>query len=170
MEQQTTQTVEELKQEISILQAEIETLKAKKSIAECIRESFAQERPVRVLKRKVRHKTIGSTNTPQVEITILESDYEQLIEQAKSTAWVERKLSELKSLGDRLWHKMNHSVVLQESIRRAELAEISCRMLREEVERLKSLPVQEYEVYDDVYMDDDGDREMDYPSYDDREP
>ena len=40
----------------------------------------------------------------------------------------------------------------------------------EEVERLKSLPVQEYEVYDDVYIDDDGDREMDYPSYDDREP
>ena len=109
MEQQTTQTVEELKQEISLLQAEIETLKAKKSIAECIRESFAQERPVRVLKRKVRHKTIGSKNPPQVEITILESDYEQLMEQAKSTAWVERKLSELKSLGDRLWHKMNHT-------------------------------------------------------------
>ena len=51
------QTIEELKQEISLLQAEIETLKAKKSIAECIRESFALERPVRVLKRKVRHKT-----------------------------------------------------------------------------------------------------------------
>ena len=82
----------------------------------------------------------------------------------------ERKLSELKSLGDRLWHKMNHSTVLQDAIRRAELAEISCRMLREEVERLKSLPVQEYEVYDEVYVDDDGDREMDYPSYDDREP
>ena len=53
------QTIEELKQEISLLQAEIETLKAKKSIAECIRESFSQERPVRVLKRKVRYKAIG---------------------------------------------------------------------------------------------------------------
>ena len=96
------QTIEELKQEISLLQAEIETLKARKSIAECIRESFAQERPVRVLKRKVRHKTIGSKKPPQVEITILETDYEQFMERAKSTAWVERKLSELKSLGDRL--------------------------------------------------------------------
>ena len=164
------QIVEELKQEISLLQAEIETLKAKKSIAECIRESFAQERPVRVLKRKVRHRAIGSKNPPQVEITILESDYEQLIEQAKSTAWVERKLSELRSLGDRLWHKMNHSAVLQDAIRRAENAEISCRALRQEVEQLKSQPVQEYEVYEEVYIDDDEGREIDYPSFDDREP
>ena len=164
------QIVEELKQEISLLQAEIETLKAKKSIAECIRESFAQERPVRVLKRKVRHRAIGSKNPPQVEITILESDYEQLIEQAKSTAWVERKLSELRSLGDRLWHKMNHSTVLQDAIRRAESAEISCRALRQEVEQLKSQPVQEYEVYEEVCIDDDEGREIDYPSFDDREP
>ena len=163
------QTIEELKQEISSLQAEIETLKAKKSIAECIRESFSQERPVRVLKRKVRHKTIGSKNPPQVEITILESDYEQLLEQAKSTAWVEQKLSELKSLGDRLWHKMNHSTVLQDAIRRAEIAAIACRALRQEVEQLKSQPVQEYEVYEEVYMDDDEGREIDYPSFDDRE-
>ena len=164
------QIVEELKQEISLLQAEIETLKAKKSIAECIRESFAQERPVRVLKRKVRHRAIGSKNPPQVEITILESDYEQLIEQAKSTAWVEQKLSELRNLGDRLWHKMNHSTVLQDAIRRAESAEISCRALRQEVEQLKSQPVQEYEVYEEVYIDDDEGREIDYPSFDDREP
>ena len=163
------QTIEELKQEISLLQAEIETLKAKKSIAECIRESFAQERPVRVLKRKVRHKTIGSKNPPQVEITILESDYEQLLEQAKSTAWVERKLSELRNLGDRLWHKMNHSTVLQDAIRRAESAELSCRALRQEVEQLKSQPVQEYEAYEEVYIDDDESREIDYPSFDDRE-
>ena len=163
------QTIEELKQEISLLQAEIETLKAKKSIAECIRESFAQERPVRVLKRKVRHKTIGSKNPPQVEITILESDYEQLLEQAKSAAWVERKLSELKNLGDRLWHKMNHSAVLQDAIRRAESAEITCRALRQEGEQLKTPPVQEYDVCYDVSMDDDEGREIDYPSFDDRE-
>ena len=105
-----------------------------------------------------------------MEITILESDYEQLIEQAKSTAWVERKLSELRSLGDRLWHKMNHSTVLQDAIRRAESAEISCRALRQEVEQLKSQPVQEYEVYEEVYIDDDEGREIDYPSFDDREP
>ena len=164
------QTIEELKQEISLLQAEIETLKAKKSIAECIRESFSLERPVRVLKRKVRHRAIGSKNPPQVEITIQETDYEQLMEQAKSTAWVERKLSELQSLGDRLWHKMNHSAVLQDAIRRAENAEISCRALRQEVEQLKSQPVQEYEVYEEVYIDDDEGREIDYPSFDDREP
>ena len=125
---------------------------------------------MRVLKRKVRYKTIGSKNPPQVEITILESDYEQLMEQAKSTAWVERKLSELQSLGDRLWHKMNQSAVLQDAIRRAESAEISCRALRQEVEQLKSQPVQEYEVYEEVHIDDDEGREIDYPSFDDREP
>ena len=82
---------------------------------------------------------------------------------------VERKLSELKSLGDRLWHKMNHSAVLQDAIRRAESAEIACRALRQEVEQLKTPPVQEYDVCYDVSMDDDEGREIDYPSFDDRE-
>ena len=104
-----------------------------------------------------------------MEITILETDYEQLMERAKSTAWVERKLSELKSLGDRLWHKMNHSTVLRDAIRRAERAESTCRALRQEVEQLKTPPVQECDVYYDVSMDDDEGREIDYPSFDDRE-
>ena len=48
------QAIEAAKAELAMLQAEIATLKAKKSIVECIREAFAQAQPVSVLKRKVR--------------------------------------------------------------------------------------------------------------------
>ena len=49
MEEVTPQAIEAAKQELAMLQAEIATLKAKKSIVECIRETFAQAQPVSVL-------------------------------------------------------------------------------------------------------------------------
>ena len=46
------QAIEAARQELAMLQAEIDTLRARKSVIECIRETFAQEQPVSVLKRK----------------------------------------------------------------------------------------------------------------------
>ena len=78
MEEVTPQAIEAAKQELAMLQAEIETLKARQSIAACIRETFDQAKPVQVIKRKARRKGIGSKEPPQVDVTILETDYEQL--------------------------------------------------------------------------------------------
>ena len=155
------QAVEAARQELAMLQAEIDTLRARKSVIECIRETFAQEQPVSVLKRKVRRNS--------VEITITETDFQKLKERARSAAWVEMKLSELKRLGDTLWHKLNQKVALKAAIQRAEEAELRCRCLEYEMEQLRNQPPQ---VYD---LEDDGDREIDYlelddPELDDREP
>ncbi len=155
------QAVEAAKQELAMLQAEIATLKARKSIVECIREAFAQGQPVSVLKRKTRRKA--------VEITITEADFQRLKDKAQSAEWIERKLSELQRVGDRLWHKLNQAEALKAAIRRAEEAELHCRRLEFEVEQLRNQPSQ---VYD---LEDDGDREIDYlelddPDLDDREP
>lgn len=147
------QAIEAAKAELAMLQAEIATLKAKKSIVECIREAFAQAQPVSVLKRKVRRSS--------VEITITEADFERLKEQARSVAWIERKLTELQQLGDRLWYKLNQAEALKAAIRRAEDAELRCRQLEYEMEQLRNQPPQ---VYD---LEDDGDREIDYLDLDD---
>ena len=74
------QAIEAARQELAMLQAEIDTLRARKSVIECIRETFAQEQPVSVLKRKVRRNS--------VEITITETDFQKLKERARSAAWV----------------------------------------------------------------------------------
>ena len=147
------EAIEAAKQELAMLQAEIATLKARKSIVECIREAFAQAQPVSVLKRKVRRSS--------VEITITEADFERLKEQARSVAWIERKLTELQQLGDRLWYKLNQAEALKAAIRRAEDAELRCRQLEYEMEQLRNQPPQ---VYD---LEDDGDREIDYLDLDD---
>ena len=134
-------------------------LKAKKSIVECIRETFAQAQPVSVLKRKSRRKV--------VEITITEADFQRLKDKAKSAEWIERKLSELQRIGDRLWHKLNQAEALKAAIRRAEEAELRCRRLEYEMEQLRN---QQPQVID---IDEGGDREIDYPELDDldnREP
>ena len=150
------QAIEAAKQELAMLQAEIDTLRARKSVIECIRETFVQEQPVSVLKRRVQHKT--------AEVTILETDFERLSEQAKSAAWVEMKLSELKRLGDTLWHKLNQKEALKAAIQRAEEAELRYRRLEYEMEQLRNQPSQTIDI------EDDGDREIDYLEMDDREP
>ena len=155
--------IEAARQELAMVQAELDTLKARKSIAECIRETFSQTQPVQVIKRKVRRRPFGSKDEPQVEITILETDFQRLKEQVQSTDWIERKLSELKHLGNRLWHQMNQKAILQDAIHRAESAEICCRSLQKKIEQLKAQIAQEYD------QDDGADREIDYPQFNDRE-
>ena len=153
------QAIEAAKQELAMLQAEIATLKARKSIVECIREAFAQGQLVSVLKRKTRRKA--------VEITITEADFQRLKDKAQSAEWIERKLSELQRVGDRLWHKLNQAEALKAAIRRAEEAELRCRRLEYEMEQLRNQPPQVIDI------DDGGDREIDYPELDDldgREP
>ena len=155
--------IEAARQELAMVQAELDTLKARKSIAECIRETFSQPQPVQVIKRKVRRRPFGSKDEPQVEITILETDFQRLKEQVQSTDWIERKLSELKHLGNRLWHQMNQKAILQDAIHRADSAEICCRSLQKQIEQLKAQIAQESD------QDDGADREIDYPQFNDRE-
>ena len=155
------QAIEAAKQELAVLQAEIDTLKARRSIIECIRETFAQAKPVSVLKRKVRHNLLGSKEPPQVEVTILEQDYEQLIQQARSAAWIEQKIAELQRIGDRLWHQLNQKEILKAAIQRAEEAEIRCRSLEQQISQARSQV-----SYD---LDDGADREIDPLTWDDRE-
>ena len=161
MEEATPQAIEAAKQELAMLQAEIDTLKARRSIIECIRETFSQARPVSVRRRKVRRRALGSKEPPQVEITILEQDYEQLIQQAHSAAWVEQKISELQRIGDRLWHQLNQKEMLKAAIQRAEEAEIRYRRLEQQLTQARNQV-----SYD---LDDGADREIDPFTWDDRE-
>ena len=154
--------IDAARQELAMIQAEIETLKARRSIVECIRENFAQAQPVSVLKRKTRRRALGSKEPPQVEVTILEQDYEQLTQQARSAAWVEQKISELQRIGDRLWQQLNQKEMLKTAIRRAEQAEIQCRRLEQQLSQANRTQVS----YD---MDNGADREIDPFTWDDRE-
>ena len=157
------QKIEAARMELDMVQAELDTLRARKSIAECIRETFSQTQPVQIIKRKVRRRPFGRKEEPQVEITILETDFQRLKEQVQSTDWIKKKLSELKHLGDSLWQQMNQKAILQDAIQRAESAEICCRSLQKQIEQMKAQIAREYD------QDDGADREIDYLQYDDRE-
>lgn len=153
--EELNQAIEDAEMELLLLRAEISTLSARKSMVECVREAFAQEQPINILKKKVRRKG--------TEITISEADYLRLMEQARSAQWVEQKLSELKQLGDRLWYQLNEKEALKATIRRAEEAELRCRRLEYELTQRQAEPVQDYDIEDGT------DREIDYPQWDDRE-
>lgn len=158
--------VEAARQELAALQAEIETLRAKKSIAECVREAYSVGMPIRVLKRKVR-KPLGRNTEPVVEVTLLESDYQQLTEMAHSSSWVERKLAEMQHLGEKLWHKLNQSAILRDAIQRAEEAEIRCRCLEQQLAQVMAAQDRPHADFD---IEDDMERELSELDFDDREP
>lgn len=159
MDENIANKVEAAKQELAILQAEIETLRAKKSIAESIRDAYATELPIKMLKRKVR-KPLGRSAESIAEVTLLESDYLRLMEMAQASAWIEQKLKELKHLGDKLWYRLNQSTILQDAIHRAETAEIRCRSLEQQLSQV---------IVADYDLDDGADRELTEQAYDDRE-
>lgn len=159
MDENIANKVEAARHELTMLQAEIETLRAKKSIAECIRNAYATELHIKVLKRKV-YKPLGRSAEPTAEVTLLESDYLRLVEMAQASAWIEQKLSELKHLGDKLWYKLNQSTILQDAIYRAETAEIRCRSLEQQLSQI---------IVADYDLDDGADRELPEPDYDERE-
>lgn len=158
--------VEAARQELAALQAEIETLRAKKSIAECVREAYSVGMPIRILKRKVR-KPLGRNTEPVVEVTLLESDYQQLTEMAHSSSWVERKLAEMQHLGEKLWHKLNQSAILRDAIQRAEEAEIRCRCLEQQLAQVMAAQDRPHADFD---IEDDMERELSELDFDDREP
>ncbi len=150
-----SQEIDAARQELAMLQAEIETLRARKSIVECVREAYSKDIQTKVLKRKV--------NKDCVVIEIAESDFLRLKEQAKSAAWVEQKLTDLNRLGSILLRKLNHQELVKAAIQRRKDAEFRCRVLERELDRLKAEPTQNY------YMDDESDREIECLEYDDRE-
>ena len=158
--------IEAARQELAALQAEIETLRAKKSIAECVREAYSVGMPIRVLKRKVK-KPLGRNAESVVEVTLLESDYQRLTEMARSSSWVERKLTELQHLGEKLWHKLNQSAILRDAIQRAEEAEIRCRSLEQQLAQVMAA---QDRPHDDFDMEDDIERELSELDFNDREP
>ena len=43
------QKIEAARQELAMVQAELDTLRARKSIAECIRETFSQVQPIQII-------------------------------------------------------------------------------------------------------------------------
>ena len=161
-----TKQIEAAKQELVTLQAEIETLRAKKSIAECVREAYSVGMPIRVLKRKVR-KPLGRNAEPVVEVTLLESDYQRLTQMARSSSWVERKLAELQHLGEKLWHKLNQSTILRDAIQRAEEAEIRCRSLEQQLAQVMAAQDRPHADFD---TEDDIERELSELDFNDREP
>lgn len=161
--------IETARQELASIQAEIETLRTKKTVIDCIREAYSKEIDIKILKRKS-VKPIGSKNPPVSEITILESDFQMLMAQAQSAAWIERKIKELKYRGEQIWLMLQEKEVIKCIIQRTEAAEQRCRALEAELEQLQRLLCYQTPQPPQYCDTDDGaDREIDYLGYDDFE-
>ncbi len=170
MKNNTTSTPEELRSEIALLQAEIETLKARKSLVECVREAFSKEIPTNNYRRQYR-KRLGRNAALLLEIVLPEADYNQLVQQAQCAAWIEQRLAELKRIGNEYWQKLNALAIVKTLLERAERAEAECERLREQLGKMKAAQEQQakQEAQDYYDQEDGSDLEIDGPEWDDRE-
>ena len=109
------------------LEDSFETLKAQKSLSQAVMEAYSQpdhEIEVQYTPAKTNH--ITKQITP-AQVTMAESDYLMLKEQAAATTWIRRAMEELKHMGAKLTHELNHRRRVTELQEQANSAEVAAR-------------------------------------------
>jgi hypothetical protein len=158
MEQDNQELIFDLQAEAVKLRAEIETLKAQKSLVECVREAYSKDiiKP-KVLQRRVRYKKVDGKKEAFTEVTITEAELNYLISMATNRAFVEEKITELKKLGDQLWHKLNQTELYKTALEletRNKILQANYKSLEKQLYEMREQELQEpYVYYEDEIID-----------------
>lgn len=151
------QDICELNAEMESLKAEIETLKMKKSLVECVRESYSKDLTLKILQRRTRYKKVNGVKEPFCEVTVSEAELNSLLEIATGRASIDEKISELKKLGDRLWHELSQTELYKRSVeleRQNLLLKAEIKTLENEMSALQEQESAEpYIYYEDEIKD-----------------
>lgn len=138
-------------QQLIELRAEIETLKAQKSLVECVREAYSKEiKQPKVIERRTRYKKINGKKEAYTEVIISEVEFIELCKLATDRAFIEVKIAELKRLGDKLWHAVNQSEIYQRSLkteRENQLLKAEIKALNDEIFKMQEKAQAEPYVY-----------------------
>ncbi len=141
----------EAEQKLTELKAEIETLKAKKSLVECVREAYSKEiKQPKVIERRIRHKKVDGRKQAFTEVVISEVEFMELCNLASNRAFIEDKITELKRLGDKLWYALNQSEIYKHSLemqKQNQLLRAEIKSLEAEILKMQEKAQEEQEIY-----------------------
>ena len=116
MENLDLNRVIDLNESIESTEARLETVKAELSIEEAMREAFSKDLTPTILRRKVRYKRVNGVKEPFAEVTVYETELNDLVEAVSCPARVKQNFEKLQTLGAQLKRETSQTAIYKRCI------------------------------------------------------
>ena len=134
MENLDLNKVIDLNESIESTEARLETVKAELSIEEAMREAFSKDLTPKILHRKVRYKRVNGVKEPFAEVTVYETELNDLVEAVSCPARVKQNYEKLQTLGAQLKRETSQTAIYKRCIE----AEAQVKKLKTEIMLLEA--------------------------------
>lgn len=134
MENLDLNKVIDLNESIESTEARLETVKAELSIEEAMREAFSKDLTPKILRRKVRYKRVNGVKEPFAEVTVYETELNDLVEAVSCPARVKQNYEKLQTLGAQLKRETSQTAIYKRCIE----AEAQVKKLKTEIMLLEA--------------------------------
>ena len=111
MENLDLNRVIDLNESIESAETRLETVKAEISIEEAMREAFSKDLTPTILRRKVRYKRVNGVKEPFAEVTVYETELNDLVEAVKTPARIKQNNEKLQKLGAQLKRETSQTAI-----------------------------------------------------------
>lgn len=116
MENLDLNKVIDLNESIESAEARLETVKAEISIEEAMREAFSKELTPTILRRKVRYKRVNGVRVAFAEVTVYETELNDLVEAVKTPARIKQNNEKLQKLGAQLKRETSQTAIYKRCV------------------------------------------------------
>ena len=116
MENLDLNRVIDLNESIESAEARLETVKAEISIEEAMREAFSKDLTPKILRRKVRYKRVNGVKEAFAEVTVYETELNDLVEAVSCPARVKQNYEKLQTLGAQLKRETSQTAIYQRCV------------------------------------------------------
>ncbi len=134
MENLDLNKVIDLNESIESAEARLETVKAEISIEEAMREAFSKDLTPTILRRKVRYKRVNGVRVAFAEVTVYETELNNLVEAVKTPARIKQNNEKLQKLGAQLKRETSQTAIYKRCVE----AEAQIRKLKTEIMLLEA--------------------------------
>lgn len=116
MENLDLNKVIDLNESIESAEARLETVKAEISIEEAMREAFSKDLTPKILRSKVRYKRVNGVKQEFTEVTVYQTELNELIEAVKTPARVKQNYDKLQKLGAQLKRETSQTAIYKRCV------------------------------------------------------
>ena len=106
----------DLNESIESAEARLETVKAEISIEEAMREAFSKDLTPTILRRKVRYKRVNGVRVEFAEVTVYETELNDLVEAVKTPARIKQNNEKLQTLGAQLKRETSQTAIYKRCV------------------------------------------------------
>ncbi|MBR5011890.1 MAG: hypothetical protein IKY12_04960 [Clostridia bacterium] len=105
-----------INEDIAELNAKLETIKTDIRIEETMREAFSKDLTPTILRRKVRYKRVNGVKQEFTEVTVYQTELNELIEAVKTPARVKQNYDKLQKLGAQLKRETSQTAIYKRCV------------------------------------------------------